>query len=195
MDPIIETVTGKLFDARNPKFYIQDIAESLQKLCRFNGHTSQFYSVAAHSVFVSELMCYYGLGDPMEGLLHDAVEAYLGDIPTPIKTLLPDYKRLESSLESLMREQFHLPSRKTKGCHRADSMALKMEAKVLQHSKGLYIQYSGEEPPDFCAVRWDPLSYMGDGLFLKYFHTHAVERYNPKEDQEEDNDDAQLLLF
>jgi hypothetical protein len=67
---------------------IRDIAAHLSKICRFAGATQVFYSVAQHSVLVSNLMAEYGPHAQMYGLLHDAHEAYIGDIPQPVKDLL-----------------------------------------------------------------------------------------------------------
>lgn len=66
---------------------IQDIQHALSNICRFNGHCREFYSVAQHSVHVSELLARNGYGVPCQlvGLLHDASEAYLGDIIRPLK--------------------------------------------------------------------------------------------------------------
>lgn len=81
----IQTYTGKKFYPLNPKeedICIKDIAWSLSNLCRFNGHSKYFYSVAEHSVYVAENVPEkYAL----QGLLHDAAEAYIGDISGPIK--------------------------------------------------------------------------------------------------------------
>lgn len=75
---------------------IQDIASSLAKLCRFTGHISGHYSVAQHSVLVSYLV-------PKEyamlGLLHDAHEAYIGDINTPFKHTVPGLKEAELRIQ------------------------------------------------------------------------------------------------
>ena len=69
-------------------FDIDDIATSLGNICRFNGHV-YFYSVAEHSVRVAELVGReYGIRGALVGLLHDATEAYMGDIPKPQKDLL-----------------------------------------------------------------------------------------------------------
>ncbi|MEM4379972.1 MAG: hypothetical protein QXL01_04720, partial [Thermoplasmatales archaeon] len=86
MEPWIETYSGKKFDyLAQSELDIEDIAHALSNLCRFNGHTRVFYSVAEHSVNVSSMV-------PPElkiaALLHDAAEAYIGDVPSPLKQLI-----------------------------------------------------------------------------------------------------------
>src|SRR5690606_8557009 len=105
-EPYVETRTGKKFTFLEPKaddIDIADIAYALANQCRFNGHCSSFYSVAEHSVAVAMLL-------PQElqlaGLLHDAAEAYLGDIPSPLKQFLPDYDRLETTVITAINEKF-----------------------------------------------------------------------------------------
>lgn len=95
----IQTNMGVYFDFHNPglhEYKIEEIANSLSKICRFTGHVRQFYSVAEHSVYVSMLV-------PDElalaALLHDASEAYLGDVVSPLKALLPEYKAIERRVE------------------------------------------------------------------------------------------------
>lgn len=130
--PYITTSTGSRFyllDDR-PEFRTIEIAHALSMQCRFTGQCERFYSVAEHSVLVSEIMEANG-DDPYEGLLHDAAEAYLSDIATPWKTLLPDYKRLEKDLERKVREFYCLPPEITPECKRADSIALLVEARSL----------------------------------------------------------------
>ena len=92
------TSTGRRFVPQLPaasKIDIEDIAHALSQLCRFGGHCCEFYSVAQHSVIVS-------LNVPPEhrfaALMHDAAEAYLGDVIQPIKRLLPEYKAMESEV-------------------------------------------------------------------------------------------------
>lgn len=81
----IQTYTGRQFwplDPRPEDIDIRDIAHALAHKCRYSGHTSQFYSVAEHSVFVSD-----NVPEDLAlwGLLHDAAEAYLPDVPRPLK--------------------------------------------------------------------------------------------------------------
>jgi 5'-deoxynucleotidase YfbR-like HD superfamily hydrolase len=94
--PPLRTFTGRMIDLLQPTpedIDIRDIAHSLSQLNRFCGHTSRPYCVAEHSV-----MCSY-FGDPalaLEKLLHDAAEAYIGDIASPLKRLLPQASAIEN---------------------------------------------------------------------------------------------------
>lgn len=83
------------------------IAEALSYINRFNGHQGQ-YSVAQHCVLVSRM-----LPDKhkLSGLLHDAPEAYLGDITSPLKALLPDYKAIEDQYHDVIDECFNVDTR------------------------------------------------------------------------------------
>lgn len=135
-DGWIETYTGLPFRMDAPVFRMEDIAHGLSMMCRYNGHTRHFYSVAEHSVIVSLLMQELDLGDPMEGLLHDATEAYMCDMPRPWKALLPDYVALEHKLETELRDNFHLPTAKTFGCKQADHLALFIESWFLMPGRG-----------------------------------------------------------
>ncbi len=87
----IQTYSGRQFWPLEPRaedVAVEDIAHALSLLCRYGGHSSRFYSVAEHCVLVSH-KC------GLHGLLHDAAEAYLLDIPRPVKALMPEYKWAE----------------------------------------------------------------------------------------------------
>lgn len=105
----ILTSTGKHFDFVNPlpeQIDIIDIANGLSRICRFSGQCREFYSVAQHSIRVSQLVP----GDlALEGLLHDAAEAYCQDLPTPLKALLPDYQEIERRVQEAIQATFGLP--------------------------------------------------------------------------------------
>jgi hypothetical protein len=88
--PFIQTLSGRRvnpFDASPADIDPADIAQALSNLCRFGGHSRAFYSVAQHSVIVSDLLADTGAAPDavLAALLHDAAEAYLGDLPHPLK--------------------------------------------------------------------------------------------------------------
>jgi hypothetical protein len=137
-EPWIETYTGKKLDFLDPKpeqIDIEDIATALSNECRFGGHTSNFYSVAEHSVLVATIC---PPDKQLTGLLHDASEAYLRDIASPIKPHLQNYKVIEEKLMAAISEKFELPMDEWKSAaiKEADIMALKAEARQLLPSQG-----------------------------------------------------------
>lgn len=131
----IETQRG-MFHLAQTEFDILDIASGLSKMCRFNGQCSDFYSVAEHSVLVANLMRLGQKGSPFEGLMHDANEAFLPDVPSPYKSVLPDLKALEDGVDGRIRQYFKMPSKKTAECSYADCVALMIEAYYLLPSRG-----------------------------------------------------------
>lgn len=94
---IFDTATGNKISLKAPTsemIDIKDIAGALSKICRFGGHISTFCSVAQHSVLVATLA-----PDHLKkaALLHDAAEAYLGDVIKPLKNILGFvYEELEN---------------------------------------------------------------------------------------------------
>ena len=97
--PKVQLRSGTMFDYTDIKhmlFDIEDIAHALSNMCRFNGHTNKFYSVAQHSVLVSELV---PEEHALAALLHDAAEAYCGDMVSPLKQLLPVYQSIHTTIE------------------------------------------------------------------------------------------------
>lgn len=126
-------------DLAKPVFDLKDIAWSLSMQCRYTGRCKFWYSVAAHSLLVSQIMASLKIGDPLEGLLHDAGESTMSDLASPIKRLvgLDGYRAQEDIFDRSVRSQWHLPSKKTKECKRADLMARWMEAYILMETKGV----------------------------------------------------------
>ncbi len=121
----ISTYSGVEFFPLAPRFediWVDDLAHALANTCRYNGHTPKFYSVAQHSVLVSEFLVTMrssGEGCPMDGgadwftlaqwgLLHDASEAYISDICAPIKPFIQGYKTIETQLQVAVAQRFNL---------------------------------------------------------------------------------------
>ena len=113
MDAVIKTYTKEDFSLINvdtSKIHLEDIAHSLSLTCRFAGQVDRFYSVAEHSInclIISEYFNYSNK-EQLYTLLHDASEAYICDIPSPLKKLLPDYKKYEKNLQNKIFDAFNL---------------------------------------------------------------------------------------
>lgn len=134
MNPIILTHSGLHFNLLAPDpdlIEIEDIAHALSHLCRFTGHTRQLYSVAEHSVRVSRLV---PPAYRLEALLHDAAEAYIGDVSSPLKALLPAYRGIEHNIDQAIRARFGLPLAQTHCVKHADLVMLATERRDLMSS-------------------------------------------------------------
>ncbi len=107
----ITTYTGRHFDPTNPSMAlirITDIAHSLSLICRANGQVSRFYSVAQHCIACATEAAARGLSARLQlaCLLHDAGEAYLCDLPRPVKNLLADYIAAEDRLLDVIERKY-----------------------------------------------------------------------------------------
>lgn len=132
----IQTLSGKKFNyltATVDDIDIEDIATALSHICRFAGHLPEFYSVAQHSVLVSQL---FPPEFAFEALMHDAAEAYCQDIPAPLKALLPDYRRIETYVDDLIRFKFDIPLEHTEVVKYADLTMLATERRDLEIDDG-----------------------------------------------------------
>lgn len=162
-------ISGQLYDYDDPGsniITIEDIARGLSNMCRFAGQLNDFYSVAQHCVYVSHCIEEeYAL----EGLMHDATEAFLMDIPTPLKRILPDYKRLERLHETYVMARFGLDYPMRKEVHVADKRVFAAEVRDL---RGEHENYYGEylsdvEPFEWMIDPWYPQD--AEDMFLARF--------------------------
>lgn len=129
--PWIQTFSGGRFyfyDPRPEDILIEDIAAALSKQCRFAGHLTKFYSVAEHSLAVS-VLC--KPQNQLAGLLHDASEAYLVDMPSPIKAELKSYRDVELIIMTAIADKFGFEWPMSPDVHEADKVMLTTEAKYL----------------------------------------------------------------
>jgi len=105
--PYITTFSGAKFRFDEPgPFILADIAHSLACTVRFRGHTVEPYYVAQHCVLVAREMqeCARFDFEVLAGLLHDAHEAYVGDVPTPLKWACPEFKAVEDRVQEALRQ-------------------------------------------------------------------------------------------
>ncbi len=141
-----ETFTGQIIDFANPELAdisILDIAHSLSLQCRYNGHCPTHYSVAQHSVHVADLMEQTGYNQEWQfhGLMHDAHEAYIGDMITPLK-MLPDlgaaFKKVDDTWTKIVANKYEIGMAKAKvhTVKQFDLILLATEARDFMPSKG-----------------------------------------------------------
>lgn len=132
--PRILTANGTYFDFNAPEkfdFDINVIAHALSNMCRFTGQVREFYSVAQHSVIVS---CIVKPEHALVALMHDMAESVLGDVSSPLKSLLPDYKGIEARVEKAMADYFGLPFPFPPEVKAADMVALATEKRDLMNA-------------------------------------------------------------
>ena len=166
----IITNSGRRFDLVSfdeDQIQVEDIASALSKLCRFGGHTRKFYSVAQHSCLVYDNLS----GKPIEvrkqGLLHDSPEAYLGDVVSPLKSLLPEYTAIEKRLEKAIFSKFGLPCELHPDVKAADLTALSTEARDLIPNLDLWDNVLAIPPWPDKIVPWSPET--AEQQFLRRF--------------------------
>lgn len=134
-----QTYTGVVFDIESPTsdmVRLVDIAHALSMQCRYNGHCNSFYSVAEHSATMVEILAREG--HPREvlraALMHDAAEAYVGDILSPLKRLLPGLKAIEGRIERVIAERFGLLYPWPEAVKAADLRMLRTEADQIMNA-------------------------------------------------------------
>jgi hypothetical protein len=177
------THNGRIFfscDPRAEEVHIDDVAKHLSRLCRFGGATNKFMSVAEHCWHCSQIVPEH---EALEALLHDAAEAYVGDMIRPLKTLpgLGDlYLKVESGIERVVAERFDLVYPWPKSVKKADEfvvgaeVALNIRSKVSNHlSDDIDARMEGLKS-DLQFYYWS--SELAEAFFLQRFYELANKR-------------------
>lgn len=188
----ILTANGMRIDYINPEpsqITILDIAHSLGNLCRFTGGTKHFYSVAQHSLFVSKIV--YDLlkgeltAEEMEttafydqmlaALLHDAAEAYINDLASPLKQVINGrYAWVEHGLTKAIFERYGVDMEyKNNIVKDADNIA-------CMHERYFMLPAHKDWPVDKDRVQYEAPQYVGPAeagqLFMQAFQSVMVKR-------------------
>ena len=161
--PFIQTLSGRRvnpLDAAPEDIDPADIARALANTCRFGGHSRAFYSVAQHSAIVADLLEQAGAtpDELMAALLHDAAEAYLGDLPHPIKhrsELGAHFKQAEKRLEAVIERRFELPDAAAR-IKAIDRALLATERRRFSRVTWNWPELEGVEPLDIEIEPWPP---------------------------------------
>lgn len=146
--PYVSTFLGNRFYLTCPHIddvAIEDIAHGLAYQCRFNGQTNAFYSVAQHSLMVMDLV---PPDHRFAALLHDAAEAYLGDMVKPLKNLFPEFSVIEARVMAIIGEKFGLDlTHLALSIKQADLVALATEKRdLMPHSTEPWSYLAEVEP-------------------------------------------------
>jgi hypothetical protein len=168
-DGWILTQSGIKFDLFAPTpdmVNINDIAHALAHICRFGGHSQEFYSVAQHSLIVSAGV---SAADAMVGLMHDATEAYCGDMVRPLKRRMPDYKMVEDGIWLAIQAKFRLGDI-TPAIKVADERALQTERRDLMIPSPHLWDGDKQRALPFEGVIFPRTSHMAKQAFLQRFH-------------------------
>src|SRR5215211_5334209 len=160
--PFIQTLSGRRvnpLDAAVEDIDPSDIARALSNLCRFGGHSKAFYSVAQHSSIVCDLLEARGAtpDELMAALLHDAAEAYLGDLPHPLKhrsELGTTFRVAEKRLEAVIGERFALPEAAAR-IKPLDKALLATERRIFSEVTWHWPELDGAEELDLEIEPWD----------------------------------------
>ncbi len=164
----IQTHSGRRFNPTNPNpdaIVIQDIAHALSMQCRFSGHCRKFYSVAQHSVLVSYIC---DSADALWGLMHDASEAYLVDVPRPLKRSgkFQAYIDFEHQMQEAVCKRFGLTLQEPPSVKMADTILLATEARDLMSP--LHPDWiQSADPLPFKIEAWD--HDKAKDMFMKRF--------------------------
>lgn len=165
---------GDFFDFLDPSnhtFDIESIATALSNLCRYTGHVKNFYSVAEHCYIVSLLVPeQYAL----EGLMHDASEAYCGDVASPLKALVPEYKKIELGVQEAIAKFYNLRYPFPKCIHEADKIAYVTERQSVSDTGQDNMWHTGFRPEHITIVGHPP--EVARKLFINRFRSLTSDR-------------------
>ena len=156
-----ETLSGRKMYYLDPKpeaVYLGDIITGLSNICRFTGQIPNFYSVAEHCVLG---LNFFNESDPniqRAWLLHDAAEAYMSDLPSPLKRDIPQFRDIEKGIMDVIHKKYDIEINDDviKAVKNHDLRMLKTEASLLQKNVNTWGLDDIEIIPDLELEYWSP---------------------------------------
>lgn len=157
----MQSYTGRKIDVLNiaaADICVEDIAHALSMTCRFRGHVPQFYSVAQHSILCAQFCESSCPTDRLWCLLHDAPEAYLADLSSPVKHGIRDqlkcsvFDDVDKRIMAAVCERFGLPKDEPECVKRADVLLLATEWKFFFGDTSAYAEWQHRPELGFHAV-------------------------------------------
>ncbi len=173
--PTIMLRSGAVLDFLDPRssgFTIDDIAHGLSLICRYAGQCDRFYSVAEHCLHVSDV----AIGYEYAALMHDAAEAFVGDVTRPLKQLLPTYKRIEADVERAIFERFNVPYPLPAAVKLADLSVLAAEqGQIMPRGTNAWALAEGIAPAEITvkALRPEEAKVAFMERFTQLYRRHA----------------------
>jgi len=166
----IATYTGRKWYITNPRaedVCIEDIAHHLSLICRYGGACREFYSVAEHSVRMTEELERHSNDVQLLFwcLLHDAAEAYLGDMVRPLKLSIPAYRDLEFVTEIVVMEGLKLPDPTVE------------RRKIVKEMDDILLMTERRDLVNHCGHEWTPRAEPLTGRISPWSPTAAEHRF------------------
>lgn len=158
----LHTFGSRQIDFLDPKpedIDIEDIFMSLSRTSRYRGFTTRIYSVLEHSYRGALAMRKLKPEYTLEFLLHDAAEAYVGDVPTPLKELIPEFRTIEHRIDAVIREKYGLPLTMSPEVKAMDLAMMVTEKQALKPDSGDWGLLEGLKPAN---VNIDPDTYFSN---------------------------------
>jgi uncharacterized protein len=163
----MQTASGRKFwplDPRADEVHIEDIAHALSMQCRYGGHCVRFYSVAEHCVLMARAVA---PEHALWALMHDAAEAYVADVPRPLKRHLVGYKDAEAKVMAAICERFGLPPEMPAEVKDADERILADE--VCQNMRPMDWHWEHDNPLGVTLRFWRPKAAR-DAFMAEFWH-------------------------
>ncbi len=153
------------FDMRASDVCVEDIAHSLSNLCRFNGHCKVFYSVAQHSVLMASLV--ESDINRLPALMHDATEAYCGDMIRPIKLSMRNFAEMEDRIWIAIADRFGLPYNLPPAIKEADRRMVVTEHRDILITSPVWPSHANVAPYWMRIHPWS--NEIAERIFLETF--------------------------